>query len=599
MSHSKLLLLIIIAFYAVVLRSQNPEKANTYYKDGYYAKAIPIYQSILKKKPTLEIKTKLANCYRLLNQAEKAATIYRDILNNEKAQPIDYFRFGEVMMMLSQYDSAKIYFTLFSELNPDDERGLMMLKAFDKMKDINPALKHVIVEPFKHNTDADESVPVFFDNGLVFASDRSSGFNLLKQKNQTTGRDYITLYVSEKLGDSAFSKPKELSSKFSELNKNTGNISFMGNRKTAFFCRNSLTPSKNGTYNMQMYSAELNRKGSWGKIKLIPFCTNEQNYMYPSVSPDGKQLFFVMERGDGFGGLDIYVSEKNKKGWSRPENIGDKVNTSGHEGFPYISADNKLYFCSKGHTGYGGYDIFVTYKDSMEGDWHTPQNLGMPVNSAYDDISFAFADSTWGAFTSARSGRGDDIFFFKIKNQGVPDDTLLVSTSPTGKSGFTFDIETTPQPYDSEDDALSVTVDADTINYLTLLNNKLMSGELQIGETFIMDNIRFDSINAVVLNPDIKVEIEKLVSFLLQYKTVSIEIGVHTEGGGEKAVLIGTSEKRAKAISQHMIDKGIKSKRLIAKGYGDTLPLKGVGENTMSWRDNLQNQRIELKILKL
>ncbi len=599
MCQSKLLLLIIIILNAVILRSQNPDKANTYYKDGYYAKAIPIYQSILKKKASLEIKSKLANCYRILNQAEKAATVYRDILKSGKTQPIDYFRLGEVMMMLSRYDSAKIYFKLYNELNPDDERGNMMMNSLEKMKDINPALQNVIVEPFKYNTDADESVPVFYNGGLVFASDRSSGFNLLKQKNQTTGRDYISLYLSEKMGDTAFNKPQDWSSKFSELNKNTGNISFSANGKNAFFCRNSLTSSKNGTYNMQMYSAELNRRGKWGKIKLIPFCTNEQNYMYPSVSPDGKQLYFVMERGDGFGGLDIYVSKKTKKGWLRPENIGDKVNTSGHEGFPYISADNKLYFCSKGHTGYGGFDIFVTYQDSISNEWHTPQNLGMPINSAYDDISFAFADSTWGAFTSARSGRGDDIFFFKIKNQITTDDLPLAMAPNKAKSGFTFEIETERQPESPEDDDLSIIMDADTISYLTKLNEKLLTGELHIGDVFIMENIRFDSINDIVLNPVIKSEVEKLVAFLLENKTVSIEIGAHTEGGVEKEVLIDTSEKRAEAISQHMIDKGIKSKRLVAKGYGDSMPLKTVGEDALSWRDNLQNQRIELKILKL
>ena len=590
------------------MKGQNLEKANTFYKDGYYAKAIPIYEAILKKKSSISVKSKLANSYRILNRAEKASATYKEIIQDNKAEPIDYFRYGEVMMMLTQYDSAQIYFKLFNDISPEDERGAMMLKALGRMKDIIPAMKNVIIEPFKHNTNADESVPVFYKKSLVFASDRSSGFNLMKQKNQTTGRDYIMLYKSEKLGDTAFATPKEFSSKFKELNKNTGNITFTGNEKFAFFCRNSNTSSKNGTYNMQLYSAESNGKNGWGKIKLIPFCNNENNYMYPSVSPDGKRLFFVTEKADGFGGLDIYVSKKTKKGWSKPENLGSKVNTSAHEGFPYLSEEGKLYFCSKGHPGYGGYDIFVTTQDSLTGEWGTPQNLGTPINSAYDDISFSFADSTWGAFTSARSGRGDDVFLFKIVNKIPEKDTLKTMTQKETKGGFTFDIEVEKEEaVVLEDDMTNLvdTIQTPTINYLDILSEKIQKGELLENDVFIIESIHFDTLNLTVLTADIKTELDKLILLMLANKKLCIEIGAHTslfdkntEGVQEPSNLKKTSKKQAEAIVQYMMDKGIKSKRLISKGYGDMRPLKDCSEGGCPREEALQNCRIELKILK-
>lgn len=607
MSQLKTILLIFFSFIVTILSSQNIDKANTYYKDGYYAKAIPIYNALIKKNDSREIKSKLANCYRILNQAEKALAIYQMIVSEDNVPAVEYFRLGEVLMTLGQYDSAKIYFKRFNDINPDDEQGTLMLKSLEKIKDIHSVLKNIIVEPFKHNTDADESVPVFYQNNLVFASDRSSGFNLLKQKNPTTGRDYITLFVSEKMGDTAFNKPIELSSKLTEINKNTGNISFTADGKYAFFCRNSLTSSKNGTYNMQLYSAEQNEKGGWEKIKLLPFCTNEQNYMYPSVSADGSTLFFVMVRSDGVGGLDIYMSKKTKKGWSRPENIGDKVNTPGHEGFPYISNNGNLYFCSKGHAGYGGYDIFVTSQDST-GEWKTPENIGLPINSAYDDISFSFADSTWGAFTSARSGRGDDIFFFKIKNSlpALIADSLLTD-KPRNYNGFTFDIETISDNsidiFDTND--ITVQIDTDTITFLTHLQQKTKENSLRIGDVFIVDNIRFDNNQDAVLSSDIKIEIEKIISFLLDNKSIIIEIGAYTdslpkyETEVEKSIVTDTTRKRAEAIVQYMIDKGIKSRRVIAKGYGDAVPASVIPNDTVGYQQHKRNQRVEIKILKL
>lgn len=608
MIHSKLTIIGFIVFCTVLLRGQNLEKANTFYKDGYYAKAIPIYEAILKKKSSISIKSKLANSYRILNRAEKASATYKEIIQDDKAEPIDYFRYGEVMMMLTHYDSAQIYFKHFNDISPEDERGAVMLKALGRMKDIIPAMKNVIIEPFKHNTDADESVPVFYKKGLVFASDRSSGFNLMKQKNQTTGRDYIMLYMSEKLGDTAFSTPKEFSSKFSQLNKNTGNISFTANEKFAYFCRNSNTSSKNGTYNMQLYSAESNGKKGWKKVKIIPFCNIEYNYMYPSVSPDGQRLFFVTERADGFGGLDIYVSKKTKKGWSKPENLGSKVNTSAHEGFPYLSEQGKLYFCSKGHPGYGGYDIFVTAQDSLTGEWGTPQNLGTPINSAYDDISFSFADSTWGGFTSARSGRGDDIFLFKIINKIQEKDSLQIITHNGNKGGFTFDIEVEKEEIVVlEDDMANLldTVQTPTISYLDVFSEKIQKGELLENDVFILENVRFDTINTTVLTVDMKMELDKLATFLLENKKLSIEVGMHTcltikntEGGQNQEDLKETSENQADAIVQYLIDKGIKTKRLVSKGYGNIRPLKDCSEGGCAPEEALQNCRVELKILK-
>lgn len=591
----------------ILLKGQNLEKANSFYKDGYYARAIPIYEAAIRKRPSNAIKSKLANSYRILNQANRAAILYKEIILDDKAEAIDFFRYGEVLMMQSKYDSAKVYFQHFGKINPEDERGVMMLKAIDKMKEIRPVMSDVIIEPYKHNTDADENVPVFYKNGLAFATDRNLGFKILKEKNQTTGREYFTLFYSEKSGDTAFTLPKTLSHKFTELNKNTGNISFTKDGKFAFFCRNSNEPSKNDSYNMQLYSSEASDNGGWRKVKLLPFCNKESNYMYPAVSPDGKQLFFVADRGDGFGGLDIYVSTKTKKGgWSKPENLGININTSMHEGFPFFSEQGKLYFCSKGHPGFGGYDIFVTEQDTASGEWKKPQNLGPPINSAYDDISISFADTTWGAFTSNRSGRGDDIFFFKAKNAVIsPFDSLTVyiPSSNQGVGRYTFEVES-KNPFitdakDLDSTLIDVELTKTTESYLSKLYDKMEKGELKVHSKYTIENIRFDSIDASKLTETMKEELDKLTAFLLEYDKVIVEIGAHTEGIGDRKALKLGSQKLAEAMAQYLIDNGIRSKQLLAKGYGNVNPIKDCRDGNCSMEDDLKNRRVELKIIKI
>ena len=418
MTVTKFLIPILSLLTIAVLKGQNIDRANDLFKNGGFAEAIPLYEAALAKKPnSYPIKVKLANCHRILSHPAQAARLFSEIVTTKEAKPLDFMHFGETLMMLEKYDSAKVLFRQFTDLKPDDERGMLLLRNVDKMKTLRPLFGGVTVFPFLHNSDADDNAPVWSPNGIVFASDRPSNFKLLKEKNPATGRDYTGIYIAERVNDSTFKTPKEFSSKLSELNRNTSNATFTADGQRVYFCQNGNTPSKTGAYNMQIFTAETIEKDGtgWKSVELMPFCTPENNYMYPSVSADGRRLFLVAERGGGMGGLDLYVASKTKKGWSRLENLGNKVNTAAHEGFPFAASNNKLYFCSKGHPGYGGYDIFVTEQDTATGEWKIPKNIGLPFNSPYDDISICFdATNSHGAFTSTRGLRGDDLSLFTI-----------------------------------------------------------------------------------------------------------------------------------------------------------------------------------------
>jgi len=130
---------------------------------------------------------------------------------------------------------------------------------------------------------------------------------------------------------------------------------FQPDGSAMFFTRNGTSLNKKNAYCLQLFKANSTDGQNWNKAAVVPFCRKSSNYMHPAISPDGKSLFFVSDKAGGQGGTDIYVSRKQKDRWSRPENLGEQINTDGHEGFPFMHQNGKLYFCSKGHLGLGGW----------------------------------------------------------------------------------------------------------------------------------------------------------------------------------------------------------------------------------------------------
>jgi outer membrane protein OmpA-like peptidoglycan-associated protein len=605
-------------FFPLILRGQNIERANELYKNGAYAEAIPLLEAFLSKKTTnLAAKTKLANCYRILSRPEKAAPLQAQIVEDANAKPQDFLHYGESLMMLGKYDSAKIYFNQYMKLNPEDERGKLLLTNIDKVKKVQPLFPNVQVYAFSKNSDGDDNAPVIYRNGLVFASDRPQSFNILKEKNPVTGRSFVTVYHAEQTGDTAFTEPKEFSAKFSEINRNTSNASFTADGKRVYFCRNGNVPGRNGVYNMQIFTAESEDGVSWHHVDMLSFCTPENNYVYPAISPDGQKLFFAAERGDGLGGLDIYMTTRTKKGnWTKTENLGAVVNTPQNEGFPFVATDGKLYFCSKGHPTFGGYDIFVTQYDSTKGEWLKPVNVGPPINSSYDDISICFDKrGQRGAFTSMRGGRGDDIFLIKMNGAGFMLDYPMVSNEPIGHEARAENktlVQNTggqthqktympptvlpeqriPEPKRAEPTAKKT--------YLDRLQNLMDNDKLRPNKSFVMESIHFPSETSETLTPDMAARLDELVEFLKKNRKLVVEIVAHTEGGLKDDKLAKTiSVNRAQAIVTYIISQGIKDKRITANGLGRSRPIKDCREGGCTPEEDRVNRRVELKIKDL
>ncbi len=388
------------------------KRADALYKARHFAEAAALYEQALESRPSIGLMTRLATCYRMTNRYDEAARLLEQVVQHERARPATWLDYAETLMYQQRYEEALAWARRYLEAEPDDARARLIEQACLAVGSIEPLFSEAEIRPFAWNSAADELSPVFFDGGIVFTSDREPGMRLLKEKSGWTGRDYLQLWFAERLNDTTFAEPRLYDARLNELNHHCGMASFTADGSTVCFTRTSVLPARNGEYHLQLFVAHRSPSGKWKRPEVLPFCSPEYNYMHPALSPGGDTLFFVSDKGRGKGGTDIWMSIRTAHGWSRPVPV-EAINTAAHEAFPFVARTGELYFCSRGHPGFGGFDIFVT-RQRADGSWTTARNLGPPVNSPYDDITFFLApDGRHGAFTSARHG-SDDIFLLWV-----------------------------------------------------------------------------------------------------------------------------------------------------------------------------------------
>jgi peptidoglycan-associated lipoprotein len=336
----------------------------------------------------------------------------------------------------------------------------------------------------------------------------------------------------------------------------------------------------------------------WSEPKNIGLLPDSLVSAHPSLSKDGLTLYFVSDLGGGFGKKDIWKVTRVRPGdlWSKPVNLGPDINTSGDELFPYIREDGTLYFSSDGLIGLGGLDIFKATQQP-DGSWAV-LNMKPPVNSFADDFGIAFEDDNEkGIFSSTRKGKGDDdLYSFELpplrfnvtglvkdEKAGTPIPSSVVQLiasdgsnlqAETGAGGdFKF--------------ALKPEVDyiflASKRGYLNGKEKETTKGQDKsrdfmvtilltgIDKPIELPNILYD-FGKWDLRPESMVSLDKLVETLLDNPNVTIELMSHTDSRDTEEYNQTLSQKRAQVVVQYLIDKGIESDRLLAKGYGESTP---------------------------
>ena len=271
-----------------------------------------------------------------------------------------------------------------------------------------------------------EFSPQFFEDGIVFISTNNVG--LKKNKDERLNLPAMSILRSRRDSEGALMAPEAFAKELSSLN-HEGPVCFDRTTETIYYSTNAVIKgrekiAKDDILKMRLYSSKR-AGGVWATPEPLPFNNNEFDDCHPSISIDGDKLFFASNRPGGQGGMDIYVTYRIGESWSEPVNLGPGVNTAGNEAFPFIHADNTLYFASDGLEGKGGLDMFYVVPDGSA--WTTPVNLGTPFNTAGDDLGLIVdLDKINGYYSSNGAGGAgsDDIFSFHTEN-GNLDDYLL------------------------------------------------------------------------------------------------------------------------------------------------------------------------------
>lgn len=646
-----IVLLIAFTFAGSVAQAQISQ-ADKLFKSYSYSLAIPHYLKIAQKPGSPDrnyAMARLADCYRLTNDQLNAKAWYAKVVDAPGCENINWFYYGEALRCAEDYDLAKKAFEKFQSLEPDDPRG----KAYAEFCNAVPRLKQQaplfeIKNATALNSDKSDFGPAFYNDGIVFVSDRKQ--NLMENKKyEWTNSNYLDLYFATPRYMDEFyqemNEPKTLTGKFNQT-YHDGPATFAKHDSIIFFTRTDKGKEKKDSDNfrtdrLKIFWAEY--KGSWSKTKPFFFNSDDFSIGHPVLTPDADTLFFVSDMPGGEGGTDIYFCRWMDGQWEQPENMGTSVNTFGDEMFPSVNG-NELYFASNGLAGFGGLDI---YKSKLvKGKWTKAENLGMPINSAFDDFAMVLDKrGKKGFFSSNRPGGAgsDDIYACKKSDKPI---LPLASIDTVSKeiSGYVRDKQTlTPLPgttvfllntqtgkvqvikTDSKgrfkariDKEIFYVAKAMENNYLAdCINFKfattdtaskvstprdLLLDKLEVNKIFAINNMDYSietiyyDFNKYFIRPDAEAELDKLVQ-IMKENPVSVELGSHTDSRGSREYNLDLSQKRAESAVRYIVLQGIEASRITAKGYGESQLINQCTDGVYcSAAEHQANRRTEFKV---
>ncbi len=633
-------------------RRSPAKNADIAFERGQYSLAIERYKKAVKKVKNkkfederIRITYQLGECYRLTDNIRQAAPQYKRVLKSEfpKSTPVFYLHYGDVLKRNEKYDEALEMYNIYSELVPDDPRGQRAADDIANIKEwIEYPSKYEVTRVKALNSKSSDFGIAWISNSfndVIFTSNREGG--VAKEKDGITGQHFSDFYYSRQDKKGTWSKP--------ELVDEDGGLNSKGGEGTPFFTKSfsdvyyTRCPNdkKRQSGCQIMKSKRTGTSFGEGSVVEIAGIDSVDIVGHPTLTSDESIMYFAAERHGGFGGKDIWVTIKGDDGkFGRPLNLGEVINTQGDEMFPFLRNDTTLYFSSDGHGGMGGLDIFMTTIDSL-GNWSKPENLKSPINSTGNDFGIIFHPTEERGFFASnrgnRNGMDDDIFYFieppvlftvngTVKNVNslqyvsganvsiVGTDGTRVSTLSSDKGTFQFNEGTVNVGNIyiltiEKDNFFTLT---DTINTVGLEFSRDFTPNYEISMiptgTVVLPEIQYE-LRKWDLLPQFEDSLQGLVEILQINPNITIELGSHTDNRGSEASNDILSQKRAQAVCDYLVIRGIDPMRLTAKGYGERIPrtvngikltetyINSLPTEEQKERAHQLNRRTEFKVL--
>ena len=558
--------------------------------------------------------------YNMFNTAEAIKWYARAIETDQDAET--YYRYAQMLKGNGQYEQANAQMRKFAQMAPDDQRAKDFLKDPNYIPRLMNKEKLYDIKRLEASSDKSEFGPVTYGNVLYFTSAR----NQARKEYGWNEEPFLDLYRADYNQDGTITNAATISGLNSQYHD--GPLSITGDGNTVYFAsdsfrekeferdrKNKLKLGKNNIY-------KAGKDGdSWSNVSSLPFNSADYSTANPSVTRDGKTLYFSSDMPGSLGGVDIWRVSIDADGkYGTPENLGPMVNTGGNDSFPFIADDNTtLYYSSNGKPGLGGLDVFKV--DLAKGT--DAVNLGKPVNTEKDDFSFSFdKEKNLGFFASNRTGNDD--LYAATPICGV-DLIAVVTDAKTTKplSGAKVDI------VDDRRNVIS-TVNADAKGEVSFRTECGKAYTLQASHpgyesgTFPVASQqggerRIDAplqpIESIVTEKEVLLkdiyfefdkhnitregafELDKLVEAMKANPAMVIMVKAHTDNRGSDAYNMALSDRRARSTVQYVRSKGIAAERISGKGYGETEPKVDCGTGCTE-EQHAQNRRSEFIIVK-
>ncbi len=581
------------------------KKADKKYEIGEYYRASNIYRSVYPRIKATKgdrqkkayVAFKMGESYLLINENERAERAFANAVRYQYKDSVLYLLYADVLRKNQKAKAAVENYNIYLQAHPDDLRAVNgRNSALDVQEWLKSATRYKVEKVTSLSSKRAERSPAHpgGDPDIVyFGSSRENKETGVKNSN-ISGIRNSDIFIARRnsLGQWDNLEPVE-----GEINTmdDEGTPSFSADGKIMFFTRARFM--KGESLGAEIYSS-VRSGGKWGKAEKIELSKDSTiTFAHPALSPDGKYLYFVSDLPGGYGGKDIWRSEKTGNSYGTPVNLGPTINTSGNEMYPYMRSDSILFFSSNGHPGFGGLDIFRG-KEKEDGSWEV-HNMMHPVNSVMDDFGITFEQGKErGLFSSNRGERKgyDKIWKFELPEMEFVIEGKVVSMDGepladaivriVGTDGTNVKIQTKKDgtfkfPLKKEVDYVLL---GNSRGFLNQKNGVSTVG-LEDTKTFPvsfnlasiskpvgLDNIFFE-FGKATLTPESSTALKKLIALLNDNPNITIEIGAHTDRVGSAEGNLQLSGRRAESVVEYLIKGGIDADRLTAKGYGKSQPV--------------------------
>ena len=601
-------------------QNKSTQEADKLYNRYEYIDAADAYLKLVNSgKADNYVYRQLADSYYNMFNTQEAAKWYAKA-TEEKQEAEVYYRYAQMLKADGKYAEANRQMEQFAQLAPNDQRAVAFKKEPNYIPRLTAQQKLFDSKTMDINSDkSDFGAQLSQDNTLYFASAR----NTSRKNYGYNDEPYLDLYKATRNADGTFSQPTEVEGTNSKWHDGPAVVSPDGT--TMYFASE--------TFRDQVFDKDKQKKlkygkvglfkatltdGKWGNIQPLPFNNKDYNVGNPSLSKDGKTLYFSSDMPGGVGQSDIWRVSVNGNDYGTPENLTG-INTEGRENFPFITDENKLYFSSDARQGFGGLDVFVAdLNQGME-----VKNVGKPVNSEKDDFAFSYSVQHKTGFFSSNRGGQDDIFM-AIPVCGVQLNTTtknaktgelltgasvaildeknnVIQTKYTTADGFVGYAVDCDKPYTlqvSKDGFVSKTIAVDKTpeGGIKPIEAALDPIDVIITETEVILNDIFFEYNKSNITKSGAFELDKLVQVMKNSLEMVIMVKSHTDSRGTDSFNMNLSERRAKSTVQYVISKGIAKERISGKGFGESEP-KVQCENCTE-EEHAKNRRSEFIIVK-